>query len=76
MTRFDYIETAFGGVQNRNNLIIRNNLRAYARDWKNKHVAYVDCYTTYFMYPEEMLEHFKQNNSVKGYTGPIYYNTC
>jgi hypothetical protein len=68
-----YIDTAFDGVRNRNNLIKSSELNSYARRWKAEHKKdFTDCYTTYFRYPEDMMEHFKGNNTVSGYGGSLY----
>jgi RecA-family ATPase len=68
-----WIDVAFGGVRNRNNLIKQSELRQYVRAWEETHKKdYIDCYTTYFRYSQEMLEHFKKKNTVSGYTGSCY----
>ncbi len=68
-----YIDTAFDGVKNRNNLIKSSELNSYASRWKAEHKKdFVDCYATYFRYPEAMIEHFKENNTVSGYSGSLY----
>ncbi|MCI0454459.1 MAG: AAA family ATPase, partial [Candidatus Dadabacteria bacterium] len=68
-----YIDTAFDGVKNRNNLIKSSELNPYARRWRAEHNKdFVDCYATYFRYPKDMIEHFKENNTVSGYSGSLY----
>ncbi|HEX3034360.1 MAG TPA: AAA family ATPase [Thermodesulfobacteriota bacterium] len=81
---FQLIDVAFGGVFNRNHLMKTSDLKLYAKGWKQKNLSFVDCYTTYFKYPVEMLEHFKTEvrdsrgkvikkaNSVEKYTGSCY----
>ncbi|HEX3033523.1 MAG TPA: hypothetical protein VHT73_00110, partial [Thermodesulfobacteriota bacterium] len=72
-SEYSFIDIAFDGVFNRNNLIQATKVKPYAKEWKEKHKKnYVDCYKTYFRYPHEMLEHFKIKNTVSGYTGSIY----
>lgn len=80
---FDLIEVAFDGAFKRNILIKKGELKSFAKKWKEKNnKEFVDCYKTYFSYPEEeMRTHFereitdgngrviKKKNSVADYPG-------
>jgi len=60
---FQYVDTASGGVQNRNHTQTLNSL---------KFSSETDCYRTYFRYPEEFKKHFDKTKSVRGYSGLAY----
>ena len=63
---FRFVDTAFGGVQHRNNVITLEQLRK--ADYNGK----LDCYSTYFVFPESYAEHAKIQGTVKGYSGPVW----
>lgn len=70
---FYIIDVSLGGTYNRNHLIKKSELPDYARRWKEQNkISYVDCYKTYWLYPNAMLEHFEKHKSVSGYDGPVY----
>ena len=62
-TNYQWVDTASGGAQNRNNV---QNIRrlCYANP--------ADCYRTYFRYPDEFSQYVKKHGSVKGYNGFAY----
>jgi len=62
--KYEYIEVAFGGVNNRNVVKKASEVKV-PRDKP-------DCYRTVYRYREEFLSYFKQNNSVKGFNGDVY----
>ncbi len=69
---YKYIDVAFGGAGRRNSLIMRHELGARFQAYSAAHKP-IDCFSTYFWYPNAMAEYFKSNdNSVKGYDGPVY----
>lgn len=61
---FKYVDVAVNGAHNRNRLCDVNKL--------GDPIGKRDTYMTYFRYPEDMLQHFKNTKSVKGYHGPAY----
>jgi len=63
---FKFIDTALGSVNNRNNPIIAEELKGLLNGNQ------VDCYRTYFQYPEEFVKHVAKHGSVRGYRGPCY----
>ncbi len=70
---YRYIDTAFGGVANRNNIIKSDSLSEYAKRWKTqKGGDFIDCYRTYFQYPKEILDHVKRTGSVRGFNGSCW----
>jgi len=65
---YPYIDTAFGGPANRNNVQCLGSLKVENRP---------DCYRTFFRYPEEFKRYFDRNikdgkRSVRGYSGWAY----
>lgn len=70
---FNRIDVAFGGTHNRNHLVKKDELADYVRRWKEQNKKpYVDCYRTYWLYPDAMLEHFEKKKSVSQYEGYVY----
>jgi len=63
-SNYCYIDTAIGGVNTRNNVIKITELK----DYENK----VDAYKTLFRFNIDYYNHFKKQNSVKGYSGAGY----
>lgn len=61
---YRYVDVAFGGVHNRNNVISVKDLKVPDRG--------KDCYRTVYRYPEQFKEHYKAKKSVSGYKGPVY----
>lgn len=69
------IDVAFGGVTNRNNLISHRNLSGRLEKWQldgGTKRELIDCYRSYWRYPDAMLEHFDKRRSVSGYAGSVY----
>jgi len=64
--KYKYIDTAIGGVQNRNNPVDIGELRSLL----NGNVF--DCYRTYFQYPVEFINHVNTTGSVRDYSGQCY----
>lgn len=61
---FRFVETALNGVNNRNKLADIHTIKNYQ--------GTTDSFMTYFRYNNEMIFHFRKNNSVKGYQGQAY----
>lgn len=59
-SNYKYIDYAYGGVQNRNNVVDISEL---------SDPSGVDCYRTLFRYDDKYLTHFTQKKSVAGYSG-------
>lgn len=66
---YKHIDVAFGGTNQRNNVIKVEELKNFVKEWGNKKKKFVDCFKTYFQYPEEFLKHFNATGSVSGYKG-------
>jgi len=65
---FKYIDTAIGGVNKRNNPIEASRLKSLLNGTN------IDCFRTYFHFPNSFAEHVKRTGTVSGYDGP-YYST-
>src|SRR5690606_14230057 len=61
---FRFVDTAFKGVNNRNNIKDIHNVKDF--------IGLSDCYATYFRYNNEMIFHFREKNTVGGYQGQAY----
>jgi len=62
---FKYIDYAYGGVRNRNNVISIDELPPPEEN-------IMDCFQTYFRFNSNYLNYFQENGSVKGYKGKCY----
>lgn len=60
------MEVAIGGVDKRNRVIQATQLEDLLNDRS------VDCFCTYFRYPEAFVKHIKEKGSVRGYNGPCF----
>jgi len=64
---YRFVDVAIGGAHNRNRLVDCTKLGDPAKKKLR------DAYMTYFRYPDDMVQHFRENGgSVKGYKGPAY----
>lgn len=61
---YKWVETAFNGAYNRNQVVRINELKLP----KNSN----DCYRTVYRYPEEFKQYFDIKGTVKGYAGSVY----
>jgi hypothetical protein len=69
---YSYVDTAFGGLNRRNNLMLYDELAGKFQAYCKYHEP-IDCFATYARFPNEMTEHFKSNkNSVSDYSGSLY----
>jgi hypothetical protein len=61
---FRFVDTAFNGVNNRNNIKDIQNVKKFA--------GMIDSYMTYFRYNNDMVFHFREKKSVSGYQGQAF----
>lgn len=61
---FRFVDTAFGGVNNRNSIKDIHQVKQFT--------GMTDSYMTYFRYDNEMIFHFREKSSVKGFQGKAY----
>ena len=61
---FKYVNVAVGGVQNRNGIYDISKL--------GNPQGKTDTYCTYFRYNDDMVQHFQERQSVKGYQGSAW----
>lgn len=61
---FRFVDTAFNGVNNRNNIKDIQSVKGYE--------GTTDSYMTYFRYNNDMIFHFREKKSVGGYQGQAY----
>jgi hypothetical protein len=61
---FRFVDTALNGVNNRNKIMDIQQVKNYN--------GLTDSYMTYFRYNNEMIFHFREKRSVKGYQGQAY----
>lgn len=74
-TDFIYVDVAFGGASNRNNIIKADFLNDYAKKWRaQSRKKFIECYTTYFQYSDELLDHVKKTGSVRRFNGSCWAN--
>ncbi|SDI15009.1 Primase C terminal 1 (PriCT-1) [Alteribacillus persepolensis] len=61
---FKYVEVAVNGAHNRNNLADIRAVKHY--------IGHTEAYMTFFRYNEEIVDHFQEKQTVKGYQGNAY----
>jgi hypothetical protein len=61
---FRFVDTAFNGVNNRNKITDIHAVKNF--------IGLVDSYITYFRYNNDMVFHFREKGTVKGYQGQAY----
>lgn len=61
---FRFVETALNGVNNRNKIADIQTVKNFKGS--------TDSFMTYFRYNNDMIFHFREKNSVKGYQGQAY----
>ena len=60
---YKYLDTAYGGANNRNNVLPIDQIKRPDKK---------DCYVTYFRFKQDYYDHWKKTGSVSGYTGDHY----
>ena len=63
---FQWVDTAFGGPQKRNNILSLTQLKGHMPDHPT------DCYATWHRFPDAYADHIKTTGRVRGYQGPSY----
>jgi len=63
--RFIYRDTAIGGVEKRNNILTQEQVIEKLKSCR------MECYYTWFLFPEELKRHVAEKKSVSGYTGEV-----
>ena len=63
---FQWVDTAFGGPQKRNNILPLTQLQGHMLDHPT------DCYATWHRFPDAYADHIKTTGRVRGYQGPSY----
>lgn len=64
-----YTDVAFGGANHRNKVIKVKELNKFIKEWINGNKKLVDCFRTYFKYPQDFLDYYNKHKSVRGYNG-------
>jgi hypothetical protein len=60
-----YVDVAWNGVQNRNKVM-------HVRTIGKGYIGHRECYMTFYRYNQEMLDHFQDRQTVKGFDGSVY----
>jgi hypothetical protein len=61
---FRFVDTAFNGVNNRNKIADIHTVKNF--------IGLVDSYITYFRYNNDMVFHFREKHTVRGYQGQAF----
>ena len=63
---FQWVDTAFGGPQNRNHVVSLPQIKERMPD------HHTDCYATWYRFPDAYPDHCQKTGSTAGYKGPSY----